>query len=109
MASVPVIESISGSKISTVKLLPSLTIDVCSLKEYFLSPFGYCLYIKRVYPDYFFISELEGLHLKIRIAGFQNCNKEGLVRTLWKNHSHEPSVIHTSKSPICSSSDQDPF
>ena len=39
-----------------------------------------------------FVSELEGLHIKTTVSAFQSCNKEGLVRTLWKNHSHEPRV-----------------
>ena len=46
--------------------------------------------------DYFqlvlFVSELENLHMKTSIPAFQSCNKEGLVRTLLKNHAHEPRV-----------------
>ena len=39
-----------------------------------------------------FVSELEELHIKTTVGAFQSCNKEGLVRTLWKNHLHEPRV-----------------
>ena len=39
-----------------------------------------------------FVAELEALHMSTKISAFQACNKEGLVRTLWRNHSQEPRV-----------------
>ena len=39
-----------------------------------------------------FVAELEALHMSTKLSAFQNCNKEGLVRTLWRNHSQEPRV-----------------
>ena len=41
-----------------------------------------------------FVTELEALHMSTKLSAFQNCNKEGLVRTLWRNHSQEPRVRH---------------
>ena len=39
-----------------------------------------------------FVCELEALHMSSSISAFQSCSKDGLVKTLWRNHSHEPKV-----------------
>lgn len=39
-----------------------------------------------------FVAELEALHMSSSLSAFQNCNKEGLVRSLWRNHAQEPRV-----------------
>ena len=39
-----------------------------------------------------FVAELESLRMSTSPGAFKSCNKEGLVRTLWKNHSQEPRV-----------------
>ncbi len=40
-----------------------------------------------------FICELDDIHMKTTIDKFQKCKKEGLIRTLWRNHSNEPKVL----------------
>eukprot|EP00795_Rhopilema_esculentum_P003310 gene3310-1645_t len=37
-----------------------------------------------------YAAELEALHLPQDLNAFSRCNKEGLVKGLWRNHSHEP-------------------
>ena len=59
------------------------------------------LYLHREYMQLvLFVSELEDLHMKTTINAFRSCNKEGLIKTLWKNHSHEPKVSYKEK-PLC--------
>ena len=50
-------------------------------------------YMQRV----LFVAELEALHMSSSLPAFQNCNKEGLVRSLWRNHAQEPRVKHGGK------------
>ena len=38
------------------------------------------------------LAELEGLHIQQTASAFDKCNKEGLVRGLWRNHKHERKV-----------------
>jgi len=38
------------------------------------------------------LAELEGLHIQQSASTFDKCNKEGLVRGLWRNHKHERKV-----------------
>lgn len=45
-----------------------------------------------------FVTELEALHMSTSVTAFQACSKEGLVRGLWRNHSHEPRVSGTTSS-----------
>ena len=47
-----------------------------------------------------YLAELESLHLPQTLADFNRCNKAGLVRGLWRNHSHEPKVISSFNNPI---------
>ena len=39
------------------------------------------------------LAELEGLHIQQSASTFDKCNKEGLVRGLWRNHKHERKVL----------------
>ena len=39
-----------------------------------------------------YLAEFEGLHIQQSLSAFQKCNKEGLVRGLWRNHHHEKRV-----------------
>ena len=39
-----------------------------------------------------YLSELEKLHVSYTEETFKKCNKEGLVKGLWRNHSHEAQV-----------------
>ena len=51
----------------------------------------------RVYlTSLLYLTELESLHMPQTMPAFTRCNKEGLVKGLWRNHSHEPkvSLIH---------------
>lgn len=40
-----------------------------------------------------YLSELEALHISHSEEAFNKCNKEGLVKGLWRNHSHEPQGV----------------
>ena len=51
-----------------------------------------------------FVAELESLRMTTSLGAFQSCNKEGLVRTLWKNRSQEPRVCVWRSSLWCSES-----
>lgn len=42
---------------------------------------------------YIFVSQLEALNIPYTVQSFLNSPKEGLVKGLWKNHSHEPQVL----------------
>ncbi|XP_078352521.1 kinetochore-associated protein 1-like isoform X2 [Oculina patagonica] len=39
------------------------------------------------------LAELEGLHIQQSASAFDKCNKEGLVRGLWRNHKHERKAV----------------
>ncbi|XP_068682913.1 kinetochore-associated protein 1-like isoform X1 [Montipora foliosa] len=39
------------------------------------------------------LAELEGLHIQQTASAFDKCNKEGLVRGLWRNHKHEKKAV----------------
>lgn len=41
---------------------------------------------------YIFVSQLEALNIPYTVQSFLNTPKEGLIKGLWKNHSHEPQV-----------------
>uniref|UniRef100_A0A3P9MGD6 Kinetochore associated 1 n=1 Tax=Oryzias latipes TaxID=8090 RepID=A0A3P9MGD6_ORYLA len=41
---------------------------------------------------YIFVSQLEALNIPYTVQSFLNSPKEGLVKGLWKNHSHEPQL-----------------
>ena len=43
-----------------------------------------------------YLSELEKLHVSYTEETFKKCNKEGLVKGLWRNHSHEAQVRFSS-------------
>ncbi|XP_064403489.1 kinetochore-associated protein 1-like isoform X2 [Halichondria panicea] len=40
-----------------------------------------------------FAAELERLHMSTSMPAFQACSKEGLVKSLWRNHSQEPRAL----------------
>ncbi|XP_013416071.1 kinetochore-associated protein 1-like [Lingula anatina] len=40
-----------------------------------------------------YLVELEKLHVPHTRESFESCNKEGLVRGLWRNHSHEKKAV----------------
>ncbi|MEQ2165338.1 hypothetical protein GOODEAATRI_015724, partial [Goodea atripinnis] len=42
--------------------------------------------------SYIFVSQLEALNIPYTVQSFLSSPKEGLVKGLWKNHSHEPQV-----------------
>uniref|UniRef100_A0AAQ6AG83 Kinetochore associated 1 n=1 Tax=Amphiprion ocellaris TaxID=80972 RepID=A0AAQ6AG83_AMPOC len=42
--------------------------------------------------SYIFVSQLEALNIPYTLRSFLSSPKEGLVKGLWKNHSHEPQV-----------------
>ncbi|CAN9513185.1 unnamed protein product [Ophioblennius macclurei] len=42
---------------------------------------------------YIFVSQLEALSIPYTVQSFLSSPKEGLVKGLWKNHSHEPQAV----------------
>uniref|UniRef100_A0A7N8X7R8 Kinetochore associated 1 n=1 Tax=Mastacembelus armatus TaxID=205130 RepID=A0A7N8X7R8_9TELE len=42
---------------------------------------------------YMFVSQLEALNIPYTVQSFLSSPKEGLVKGLWKNHSHEPQAV----------------
>uniref|UniRef100_A0A3B5BIX8 Kinetochore associated 1 n=1 Tax=Stegastes partitus TaxID=144197 RepID=A0A3B5BIX8_9TELE len=42
---------------------------------------------------YIFVSQLEALNIPYTVRSFLSSPKEGLVKGLWKNHSHEPQAV----------------
>uniref|UniRef100_H3DEG7 Kinetochore associated 1 n=1 Tax=Tetraodon nigroviridis TaxID=99883 RepID=H3DEG7_TETNG len=42
---------------------------------------------------YIFVSQLEALNIPYTVQSFLSTSKEGLVKGLWKNHSHEPQAV----------------
>lgn len=56
--------------------------------------FLWFLFICRYYLKcYIFVSQLEALNIPYTVQSFLSSPKEGLVKGLWKNHSHEPQVL----------------
>ncbi len=56
---------------------------------------GFCILYSqcRYYLRCFFVSQLEALNIPYTLRSFVSSPKEGLVKGLWKNHSHEPQVL----------------
>ncbi|KAM3867492.1 kinetochore-associated protein 1 [Diretmus argenteus] len=42
---------------------------------------------------YIYVSQLEALNIPYTVESFLNSPKEGMVKGLWKNHSHEPQAV----------------
>ncbi|KPP58496.1 hypothetical protein Z043_123673, partial [Scleropages formosus] len=42
---------------------------------------------------YIHLAQLEGLNIPYTVESFLNSPKEGLIKGLWKNHSHEPEAV----------------
>lgn len=42
---------------------------------------------------YIFVSQMEALNIPYTVQSFLSSPKEGLVKGLWKNHSHEPQAV----------------
>ncbi|XP_078000948.1 kinetochore-associated protein 1-like [Glandiceps talaboti] len=40
-----------------------------------------------------YLTDLETLNMTYSVAEFTKCNKEELVRRIWRNHSHEPKAV----------------
>ena len=49
--------------------------------------------LKNYMKSLVYLSELEHLHLNQTVESFQRCNKEGLVKGLWKNHKDNAHAI----------------
>uniref|UniRef100_A0A3P9QBQ0 Kinetochore associated 1 n=1 Tax=Poecilia reticulata TaxID=8081 RepID=A0A3P9QBQ0_POERE len=43
--------------------------------------------------SYIFVSQLEALNIPYTVQSFLSSPKDGLVKGLWKNHSHEPQAV----------------
>lgn len=56
-----------------------------------------CRYYLRCY---IFVSQLEVLNIPYTVQSFLSTPKEGLVKGLWKNHSHEPQVTRNKRLPV---------
>lgn len=56
--------------------------------------FLYIIFTYRYYLKcHIFVSQLEALNIPYTVQSFLSSPKEGLVKGLWKNHSHEPQVL----------------
>lgn len=76
----------------------SVWAEVNIMKGYNHRRFLYFLFICRYYLKcYIFVSQLEALNIPYTVQSFLNSPKEGLVKGLWKNHSHEPQVFYERK------------
>lgn len=51
--------------------------------------------------SYIFVSQLEALNIPYTVQAFISSPKEGLIKGLWKNHSHEPQVGGIRKRQWC--------
>uniref|UniRef100_A0A3Q1HII4 Kinetochore associated 1 n=1 Tax=Acanthochromis polyacanthus TaxID=80966 RepID=A0A3Q1HII4_9TELE len=51
------------------------------------------LYCRYYLKCYIFVSQLEALNIPYTLQSFLSSPKEGLVKGLWKNHSHEPQAV----------------
>uniref|UniRef100_UPI003AAA84F6 kinetochore-associated protein 1 n=1 Tax=Centroberyx gerrardi TaxID=166262 RepID=UPI003AAA84F6 len=49
--------------------------------------------IKYYLKCYIYVSQLEALNIPYTVESFLNSPKEGMVKGLWKNHSHEPQAV----------------
>ncbi|KAM4617055.1 kinetochore-associated protein 1 [Polymixia lowei] len=49
--------------------------------------------IKYYLKCYIYVSQLEALNIPYTVEAFLNSPKEGMVKGLWKNHSHEPQAV----------------
>lgn len=49
---------------------------------------------------YVFVSQLEALNIPYTVQSFLSSPKEGLIKGLWKNHSHEPQVSRDMRSRL---------
>ncbi|XP_041855994.1 kinetochore-associated protein 1 isoform X1 [Melanotaenia boesemani] len=64
--------------------------DAATLEAQFQIPRTKLLYYLK---SYIFVSQLEALNIPYTVQSFLNSPKEGLVKGLWKNHSHEPQAV----------------
>ncbi|CAG5923423.1 unnamed protein product [Menidia menidia] len=64
--------------------------DPATLEAQFQIPRTKLLYYLKCY---IFVSRLEALNIPYTVQSFVNSPKEGLVKGLWKNHSHEPQAV----------------
>lgn len=63
-----------------------------------------CLFCFRFYLKcYIFVSRLESLNIPYTLQSFLSSPKDGLVKGLWKNHSHEPQVFSVYQRPTMKS------
>ncbi len=52
----------------------------------------YSTYFRKYMQVLLYLVEMERLHISQTPAAFNKCNKEGLVRSIWRNHRHEQRV-----------------
>lgn len=67
----------------------------CKAKQYYSSlliAFSFATADRQQMQALVCLAELEGLHIQQSASTFDKCNKEGLVRGLWRNHKHERKV-----------------
>ncbi|XP_069555465.1 kinetochore-associated protein 1 [Brachyistius frenatus] len=65
-------------------------VDAATLEAQLQIPKTKILYYLRCY---IFVSQLEALNIPYTLQSFLSSPKEGLVKGLWKNHSHEPQAV----------------
>ena len=80
---------VSVCKLACVCACTCVCMYVC-VSSLALSPSSSCC--RDFMQSALFVCELESLHMSTSLTGFLKCNKEGLVRTLWKHHAQKPKV-----------------
>ena len=70
----------------TLTQVPMHSLCVCISVCVVLSSYRYYL------RCFIYVSQLEALNISYTIEAFLSSPKEGMVKGLWKNHSHEPQV-----------------
>ncbi|KAK7933078.1 hypothetical protein WMY93_003974 [Mugilogobius chulae] len=64
--------------------------DAATLEKHTNIPRGQIQFYLKCYV---FVSQLEALNIPYTLQSFLSSPKEGLVKGLWKNHSHEPQAV----------------
>lgn len=91
--SIMLIDSImSFNSIMPINNIMPINSIVLYVKAYLVNHVTVCIIRREFMQGALFTSELERLHMSTSVSAFQACKKEGLVKSLWRNHMQEPRV-----------------
>uniref|UniRef100_A0A8C5BA13 Kinetochore associated 1 n=1 Tax=Gadus morhua TaxID=8049 RepID=A0A8C5BA13_GADMO len=79
--------STTHARMHTLTQVPMHSLCVCISVCVVLSSYRYYL------RCFIYVSQLEALNISYTIEAFLSSPKEGMVKGLWKNHSHEPQAV----------------